>query len=47
MLKAKYLTQEFVQIVDITLEAFFQPYQSDSKVCKKKVQRDYKIHLET
>lgn len=35
-MKAKYLTQEFVQIVDITLEAFFEPYQSDSKVCKKK-----------
>lgn len=38
---------KFVQIVDITLEAYFEPYQPDSKVCKKLVQRDYKIHLET
>lgn len=34
--ESKIFIQDFVQIVDITLEAFFEPYQSDSKVCQKK-----------
>lgn len=34
--ESKIFIQDFVQIVDITLEAFFEPCQSDSKVCQKK-----------